>query len=447
MNEPDVLHASLQAYLPKQRWFGGDEAEAKALEVRSTSLLRDPWPALVQVILDVPSGSDTATYQVVLGLRPADSHEAFLEGKGDAILGEVPTDDGMAIAYDALVDPELSLCLFEHAAPGEDVSRPRLLGADQSNTSVVFDERLIMKIFRRISQGVNPDVEVTTALSARGFAAVAKPVGQWEGAGGHLAVVTEFLTGGSDGFQLALTSVRDLYDARCEPAQAGGDFGPDAGRLGMITGEMHVALGDAFGISPGDPNAWVEDMLAQLARTEHPELDVKSVRDVESSLLGIDVGPAVRIHGDFHLGQVMRSDAGWYVLDFEGEPARPVEERRRPASPLRDVAGMLRSFHYAAEVGLREYGHEADVEIRELAAAWEAHNRARFLEGYDAVEGVARVLPASPRDRARVLAAYELDKAVYEVAYEASYRPEWVGIPLSAVQRILEEAVREHRTT
>jgi maltokinase len=259
-------------------------------------------------------------------------------------------------------------------------------------------------------------------------------------------VVSEFLTGGADGFQLALTSVRDLYDARCAPSEAGGDFGPDACRLGTITAEMHVALGAAFGVSAAEPKVWVEDMLAQLVRTEHADLDVDAVRQVELSLLSIDVGPAIRIHGDYHLGQVMRSDAGWYVLDFEGEPARPVEERRRPSSALRDVAGLLRSFHYAAEVGIREYGHEADAEVQELGVAWENHNRARFLEGYLMVADVERVLPASDRDRTRVLAAFELDKAVYEVAYEASYRPEWVGIPLSAVQRILEETAREQRT-
>jgi maltokinase len=114
---------------------------------------------------------------------------------------------------------------------------------------------------------------------------------------------------------------------------------------------------------------------------------------------------------------------------------------------LRDVAGMLRSFHYAAAVGLREYGGDADAEVRELAESWERHNRTRFLEGYYGVEGVEDVLPADEADRAVVLTAFELDKAVYEMAYEASHRPEWVGIPLSAVQRILEETARERRTT
>jgi maltokinase len=444
MIEHHILQAALESYLPTQRWFGGDEDDARALEIDNVTVLKDPWPAMVQVLLHVPSHGTTATYQVVLGLRPADSHETFLEGKGDAVLGEVPTKEGPAVAYDAVLDTELALCLLEHAAPDVDAERVRPLGADQSNTSIVFDEHVVMKVFRRISLGANPDVEVTTALSERGFSAVPKPIAQWEGGGGHLAVVTEFLTGGSDGFQLALTSVRDLYDSRAEPAQAGGDFGPDACRLGMITAEMHVALADAFGISPGEPKVWVEDMLAQLARTNHPDLDAKAVRELESSLLSLDVGPAIRIHGDFHLGQAMRSDAGWYVLDFEGEPARPVEERRRPSSALRDVAGMLRSFHYASEVGIREFGNEADDELRRLAAAWETHNRARFLEGYHTTTGVDRVLPATNRDV--VLAAFELDKAVYEIGYEASYRPEWVGIPLLAVQRILKETAREHPT-
>ena len=371
MIETEALRSALEAYLPKQRWFGGDEADAKALEIESTTSLRTEWPALVQVLLRVPSHGSTSTYHVVLGLRPFDSHEAFLEGKADAILGELPTDIGAAIAYDAVVDPELSLHLLRCAAPGEDVSRPRLMGADQSNTSVVFDERLIMKVFRRVSPGPNPDVEVTSALSGRGFTAVPRLIAEWKGAGSHLAVVNEFLTGGADGFQLALTSVRDLYDARCAPDEAGGDFGPDACRLGTISAELHVALGDAFGLSAAEPKVWVEDMLAQLARTEHPDLDVKAVRQIESSLLSIDAGPAVRIHGDFHLGQVMRSDAGWYVLDFEGEPARPVEERRRPSSALRDVAGMLRSFHYAAEVAS---GSTATMPMPR-SRSWERHGR------------------------------------------------------------------------
>lgn len=444
MIEPDVLKGALAEHLPKQRWFGGDDASG--LELLSLEEMRTETPAMLHALVRVPSHGSTSTYQVIIGIRPAEARDQFLEGKGDLILGEFPSDQGPIVAYDAAIDPELALCLLDRTAPDESAERARCLGADQSNTSIVFDERLIMKLFRRVDEGPNPDVEVTGALARGGFGAVPKPVAQWEGGGGHLAVVSEFLMGGVDGFHLALPSLRDLYDARVAPEEAGGDFGPDAFRLGVITAEMHVALAAAFGTSPADTRSWADDMLVQLERTSAAGLDAKAVREIYEQLPAVDAGPAIRVHGDFHLGQVMRTDAGWYVLDFEGEPARPIEERRRPSAALRDVAGMLRSFHYAAAVGLREYGGDADDEVLALATAWEQHNREQFLAGYHSIEGVSAVLPSADRDRDLVLAAFELDKAVYEVAYEASHRPEWVGIPLSAVQRILEETAREQRT-
>jgi len=294
-----------------------------------------------------------------------------------------------------------------------------------------------------VSEGPNPDVEMTAALADAGFGAVAKPLGEWRDGTTHLAVVSEFLAGGTDGFHLALTSLRDLYDGKTNPEDAGGDFGPDACRLGSITGGLHVASAEVFGATEPDLASWARDFEAQLARTSHDELDVEAVRAVESRLDSIDAGKAIRIHGDFHLGQVMRTDAGWYVLDFEGEPARPIEERRRPSSPLRDVAGMLRSFHYAAAVAQREHGADDDVVAE--AVAWEGHNRERFLDGYYATEGIDALLPPTPEGRALLLSVFELDKAVYEIAYEASHRPEWVGIPVSAVRRIVEETAHGQR--
>jgi maltokinase len=439
----EELTRALIEYLPKQRWFGGDEAAAQHLELASVEVLRSDWPALVQVLVRVPSSGQPATYHVLLGMRPIDSQDAFLEGKGDAILGRIATDLGPAIAYDAPVDPELARSLFERAVPGEHPERARVLGVDQSNTSVVFDERWIMKVFRRVGDESNPDVEMTSALAAAGFDAVAKLVGEWRAGAGHLAVVSEYLAGGTDGFHLALTSLRDLYDGKSTPELAGGDFGPDAYRLGAITGEMHVAAATAFGSSTPDVGSWLRDMDAQLARTSHPALDAEAVRAIEMTLGDVDPGRAVRIHGDYHLGQAMRTDGGWYVLDFEGEPARPMAERRRPSSPLRDVAGMLRSFHYAAAVARREHGDDDDVGAEALA--WEAHNRARFLEGYYGVAGVDDLLPPTDRERAVLLRVFELDKAVYEVAYEGSHRPDWVGIPLAAVHRIVEESAYDQR--
>ena len=448
MIDHTALAAALADYLPRQRWFAGGEAEARELSIASVRVMRgSAWPALVQVVVRARTaqGPDSgpppgvASYQVVLGLRPVDSRDAFLEGKPEAIISELDVDLGRALAYDAAIDPELAVAVLHHMAPGEEVERARYLGADQSNTSVVFDERLIMKLFRRLSDGPNPDAEVTRGLVDVGFPNVAEPVAEWREDDHDYALVNRFLVGGTDGFVLALLSLRDLYDRRCPPGEAGGDFAFDAGRLGAVTAELHLALAKAFGTVAGDASTWAADMESHLARVRLEGIDSEQVRAVYRRMAEVgDPGPAVRVHGDYHLGQVMRTDAGWYVLDFEGEPDRPLEERRRPTSPLRDIAGMVRSLHYAAQVALAEWGAEVDDELIALAEAWEHRNRVAFLAGYLGAEGVGGVLPADDADRRLVQAAFELDKAVYEVGYEQSHRPDWASIPLTAVQRILE---------
>jgi maltokinase len=448
MIDRTALAAALVDYLPRQRWFAGGEAEARDLSVTSVRVLREwAWPALVQVVVETraASGGDAmappepVSYQVILGLRPVDSRDAFLEGKPEAIISELDIDLGRALAYDAAIDPELSVAVLQHMAPGEEVERARYLGADQSNTSVVFDERLIMKLFRRLSDGPNPDAEVTRALVEVGFPNVAEPVAEWREDNRDFALVNRFLVGGTDGFVLALLSLRDLYDRRCPPGEAGGDFAFDARRLGTVTAELHLALAKALGTAAGESAAWATDMEAQLARVRLEGIDAEQVGAVYRRLARVDdPGPAVRVHGDYHLGQVMRTDAGWFVLDFEGEPDRPLEERRRPTSPLRDVAGMVRSLHYASQVALAEWGPEVDDELVALADAWEHRNRVAFLAGYLGAENVGQVLPGDDADRRLIQAAFELDKAVYEVGYEQSHRPDWVHIPLTAVQRILE---------
>jgi len=431
MIERQELATLLKEHLPKQRWFGAHDADD--VRVTSVEALRPEPPVLLQVLVE----AEGATWQVLLGLREADEAATVVDGKADHVLGDVVADGRPLVAYDATVDPELALCILERTAPKAQAERARLLGADQSNTSLVYDEKVILKVFRRLADGPNPDVEVTRELSRVGFSHVPPPLGEWRRGDSHLAVAAEFLTGGTDGFVLALTSLRDLYAARVEPERAGGDFAPDAARLGRITAEMHLRLAEAFGTSAADTATWADDMLAQLDRV--PAItDRGPIEALYERLRTIDAGPAIRVHGDYHLGQVMRTDAGWYVLDFEGEPARPVEERRRPSSALRDVAGMLRSFHYAPAVALREYLHDADEEVVALGSAWERRNVEAFLDGYLGTDGVAQVLPPTEEGRRLVQAAFELDKAVYEVGYEAAHRPEWVGIPTSAVQRILE---------
>jgi maltokinase len=417
----------LPDFLPRQRWFAGDDAsDPKVVDVE---VLKADVPALVWMLVDVGG----VTYQLFVGLRPLVQTERFLEGKGLWLLGDVDTDDGPLLAYDALVDPELARAVLTMVAPSEEAEHVRPISAEQSNTSVVFDERLILKLFRKVEPGPNPDVEVVGALTAAGFPHTAPTLGEWHRDGRDLAVVRDFLDGGGDGWGLALTSLRDIYMSRVAPDEAGGDIAPEAERLGRVTAEMHLALAKAFGTSPALAGEWADELSA--AAGDDPAL--APALDVYAALRSVtDAGPAMRVHGDLHLGQVLRTDVGWYVLDFEGEPTIPLAERRRMSSPLRDVAGMLRSFHYAAEVARREHGENDDDELRLLAVQWEARAGAAFLEGYAAVEGIDQLLPATDADRQRVLDAFVAAKAVYEVVYERAHRPDWVEIPLAALERL-----------
>ena len=436
MTTPPTLVESLATLLPdfvaRQRWFAGDNVAD--LEILETVELREGWPALVWVRFRVGGVS----YQELVGLRRLEQTERFLEGKGRVYLGDIETDDGPALAYGALVDPELAMQFAALVVPDQETTRMRPLTAEQSNTSVVFDDRLIVKLYRRVADGPNPDVEVLSALADVGFKNVPTPRGVWRRDGRDLAIASDFLEGGNDGWSLALTSLRDIYDSRLDPAEAGGDFGPEARRLGALTAELHLALADALGSEAADVAAWEASLRDALVGASG--FDIDAVASAYGQLSAVtDAGRAIRIHGDYHLGQVLRTDDGWYVLDFEGEPLVPVTERRQRSAPLRDVAGMLRSFHYATEVARAERGHdvEGDDDLGVLAAKWEARAADSFLDGYFGVDGVDALLPPSAADRQAVLDAFVLAKAVYEVGYEQAHRPDWTHIPAAAIERIL----------
>lgn len=422
-----TLESLLPSYLGRQRWFSGPAPEAVEVTARETIREGMEW-----LLVD----ADGASYQLVVGAREAGSAPEFLTGHDAAVVGV----SGGYLLFDAVFDPEYAMALLERVVPGERVERMRPMGAEQSNSSLVFDDRLVLKVFRRLRPGPNPDVEVTTALGERGFGHVAQPLGVWRRDGLDLAVCTQYLAGGAEGWALALTSLRDLYGTGVDdPRGTGGDFGAEAGRLGTVTAELHLAMADAFGVSPADPSAWAQSVAAQLGRLEEGDIPRAEADRFVERLRGVaNAGAAVRVHGDYHLGQVMRTDAGWFVLDFEGEPARPVEERRRPSSPLKDVAGMLRSFQYAAAVALSERDRADQERLSPLAGAWEERNRKAFLRGYLGTDGIEALLPPEGADRDAVLAAFELDKAVYEVLYERAHRPDWVEIPLSDVRRLLD---------
>jgi maltokinase len=446
-----ALVPSLAAWLPRQRWYHG-QVEPSSLTVVDQEIRGDRFPVLVRLLVD----ADGSVYQVVLGIRGRDEHPEFLRGHDNAYLADLGTHQGDAIAYDAVYDPDLALVILDAVAPHEKAERARVMGAEQSNSSIVYDERIILKLFRRLQKGHNPEVEVTQALAAEGFSNVAEPLATQRIGDYDTAILQPFLAGATEGWALALTSVRDLFGMHDtasipvinldapppmpDPGQAGGDFSAEAARLGAVTGDMHVALADAFGRHHADARAWASAIGKQVDALGPDDVDRRGAQAIVDRLTELDPGYAIRVHGDYHLGQVLRTDAGWYVLDFEGEPARPLEERRRPSSPLKDVAGMLRSFHYAPAVARRE---RDEYGLEELAAAWEQRNRQAFLRGYMRAAGPGNILPPDPECVDVVLAAFELEKAVYELGYERAYRPDWEHIPLAALRRLTETSVGE----
>ena len=443
------LNDLLLAWLPQQRWFGGKGRTITDVTESSSALLLDADPQVRLVVVRVTYDDGTAEhYQLLLG-RTKDAVEQRLE---HAVLGDV---EG-SLVYDAVHDPVASSALLEHLAQGRtvdgltftrdadlDADLPgRVLSAEQSNTSVVFGDALILKVFRRLQPGANPDIEVTKALADAGSTHVAAPLawydGVVEGETTSLGLLQPFLRGSSDGWSMATASVRDLFaEADLHADEVGGDFAGESERLGVATGEVHALMRSALPSAtagPEESQATARQLLERLdaALLVVPELGehAEAMRAVYDQV-GARTAPVEvqRVHGDYHLGQVLRTQEGWVLLDFEGEPARPLAERRALMSPLRDVAGMLRSFDYAAQHLLVE---QPGLDFR--AEEWATRNRDAFCDGYASAVG------ADPREETVLLRAFELDKAVYETVYEARNRPTWLRVPLASIGRLVGEA-------
>lgn len=432
-----MLTELLSGWIVDQRWFAGKGRPIDGLDIDSDTELR---PGLRHLVVSVRQAGERDRYQLLLGS----------EGEASGRFGHARIGDGY---YDAVYNPDLAGTLLEAMAAGRDIGplrfrpvegaridtslRSLVLGAEQSNTSLVYGETYICKLFRRLIPGVNPELEIVTALARHGARHIARPYGWIEtdldGEPTTLAMTQEFLSTANDGWSLALTSVRDLY-ASLNPSatEAGGDFSSESYRLGVATAEAHRELAEAFptGVMEAqEVKQMVEDQRRRLAQAiaevpalaEHAPVIEEAYQRV-SDVIG-EV-PVQRVHGDYHLGQVMRTTTDWIILDFEGEPGQPLAERRALSSPLRDVAGMLRSFDYAARHLLA--GHPQADTLRPRAAEWADLNRSSFLAGYAAGGGRLHAKDAV------LLRALEMSKAVYEVVYEARNRPTWLPIPLAA---------------
>ncbi|MGH3709318.1 MAG: maltokinase N-terminal cap-like domain-containing protein [Pseudonocardiaceae bacterium] len=449
----DIADA-LATVLPEQRWFAGKGRPVRAvIPVRATDL-GGMDPRLVHAVVEVDQGEQHRDrYQFLLGVR-----SELPDALGHAWLATC----GKQAVYQAVHDPELTAVLLELMAQSAEVAglrfaaepgvtldttlRSRPVGVEQSNTSLVYGQAYILKLFRRLTAGASIDLQLHRALAAVGCQHIATPLGSIDD-GSTYGMLTEYLRGTADGWAMATASLRDLLaeDQPTEgapgpvehprPEDVGGDFASEAHRLGHAVATVHADLATALGSSPapvGYLDELADHMHSRLAGvlTQVPELAphgtaLRAAFDAVRKLAG--PVPIQRVHGDLHLGQVLRSVTSWVLIDFEGEPMAQPAERIAPASPLRDVAGMLQSFEYAA-------GHLAlsDADPQQHAAvalAWTTRNRNAFCDGY------ADVAP-DPREQPVLLHAYQLDKAVYEIGYEASNRPLWLPIPLATITRL-----------
>jgi maltokinase len=319
-----------------------------------------------------------------------------------------------------------------------------VISTEQSNTSLVYGESAILKLFRRLEPGLNPDVEVHDALRRTENTHIAPLLGYIEiddtdpgTEPATVAMLQAFVPNASDGWRLATSSVRDLYaEGDLHADEVGGDFAGESERLGEATASVHADLARVLPTEAADDD-WYSTVTGQMgARLDAALQVVPDLAEHADALRALYAAAAKakepvvrqRVHGDLHLGQVLRTTTGWIVLDFEGEPARPLAARRELDTPLRDVAGMLRSFDYAARHMLVE--QPGDPQRAYRAQEWAERNRHAFQAGYTAGGGTKLYADSA------LLRAFEADKAVYECVYEARNRPHWLMIPLQSVSRL-----------
>jgi maltokinase len=449
----------MEEWIVAQRWFGAKSRDFAQFNVLDIVVLDHGPPLLGLLLIEARMHSGTHDlYQLPIVTRDdgAAPPEMVIAHVGGAVICDALQDAhetariGSLMTRGAVIERDGTDVRFtwdgaEAPAPGASV---RMMNVEQSNSSVVFDERFALKVFRRIEAGTNPELEMLRFLDVHGFANIARLEGSYSYHGAlldsTLGVMQRFIPHAGDGWALALEAIED---------GRGDGFLALLHDLGAVTGRMHAVLAsdaDDPDFAPEEPS---EEHVALISATIDeqiersfialPELESlapisgrsEELRDRLPQLTNQSVGGRlIRIHGDYHLGQAVFGAGGWTVLDFEGEPGRPMRERRRKRSPLRDVAGMLRSFTYAALAGELLHGGRA------APPGWEARARELFLEGY-MQEVDPRLLPVGSQGIAKLLTLFELEKLLYELRYELDNRPDWVVVPVAAIGRLLEEPV------
>ncbi|HXQ91022.1 MAG TPA: hypothetical protein VN768_05635 [Acidimicrobiales bacterium] len=414
-----VLADLVSSYAARRAgWGGGGQ-----VEVLDAAVLHPGRPGIVDVI----AAEGDRVVHLPLGLRDPTDEARFIPEGEDPVLGLFEDEGGVAVAFDAMRDAEVAVLLLAHVA-GEAVeaSRVRQVRSDDESVTLAMEDRIAFTVFNTVVEGRRPGLELFLSLDEVGFNHLAAPLAVWRRGGRDLGIVQEYLAGASSGFDLALTSVRDLYASGGPPELAGGDFGAEAHRLGTMTARMHLALDKAFGRRVGEAERWAVDIEATLRAVAPALLERPDVAELLAQLRALAVAcQVVRTHGDFHLGRTCRTDQGWYVVDFahDGRPTThagivPSSGDDDPVyrSPLADVADMMWSFGMVANTAAHERDPSGREGLAQLAHAWEARNRRAFLAGYLGVPGITGLVPAG-RDAVRVLiGSFELERTAARVA-------------------------------
>ena len=518
---PSLVKCIPAAYIKEQRWFGSKSQDITEVELCDAAIFshRSNWYALTLIRMTYEN-NETEMY--VLPLAFIKTNAVVSMDRPVITMLEMKSIEGNYAVFDALSDDEfcrlqldyikssmtvkalegrfnfLSTPVFTETTGEElDLSQVSLahLKTEQSNTSVIYENAFIMKNFRKLSYGINPDLEIPLFLTTRtGFRNIARVAGYIEYTDNNnlktsIASLQTFIPNEGDGWSYTLEHLKKFYDFALQHDSATGlDQSANDGiepivqeffshylssmhRLGQVTGELHVALASDAAepdftpeeITPADVTLWVSRIrsygtevisgLQNAAKSFPPQIEeqLRKVSDnislylLKSGDLAVLAEQKIwktRYHNDYHLGQVLKTGNDFVIIDFEGEPARPLEERKQKQSPLKDVAGMLRSFNYAVYATIFNMKLESDrmIILEMWGRVWEELVKKSYLDGYLVATGGtgARFLPDSEEAILKVLSVFQMDKAIYELNYELNNRPTWVGIPLKYLTSLLE---------